>query len=160
MNNTRDDERIRKQELQDYEDTKTILTDIFSDYTTTFTQMPEFSHSDMRMEVVGHQPHLYNVEIKTRNQDMTKYQTLPLKEAKLQRLVADTKEDEKLIYVVLVNGTEYFIFDLDNIDFNTVEKRNWRIKKQEYNIGGSKYINVPTYFIPIHLAVNNGLINK
>lgn len=160
MRNTRDTKRIRKQELQDYEDTKSILTDIFSDYTTTFTQMPEFSHSDMRMEVVGHQPHLYNVEIKTRNQDMDKYQTIPLKEDKLQRLIDDTKEDEKLIYVVLVNNTEYYIFDLDQIDFSKVEKRNWRIKKQEYNIGKDEYITVPTYFIPIELSVNNGLIKK
>ncbi len=156
----RDHKRVNEQENKDYVYTVNLLTDLFNNYETTFTQMPEFHPTDVRLKVVGHQPHKYNIEVKTRNQDMDKYHTIPLKEAKLNGMINDTKEDEKLLYIVFVNDYQYFIFDIDNIDFNKVEKRNWRIKKQEYNIGKDEYITVPTYFIPIELSVNNGLIKK
>ncbi len=91
---------------------------------------------------------------------MNRYNTLPLKVSKYQRLVADTKDGERLLYVVLLNDYQYFIFDLDRVDFTTIEKRKWKIQLQEFNEGGSDYIEVPTYFIPAKLAVNNGLIYK
>ena len=158
--NQRDNERIRKQEEHDFNTTKMILERIYNNYTPTFTPTPEFSPSDMRYTVEGKSgnTYFYNVEIKSRNQDMEKWHTLPLKEAKYQRLIQDTKEGEKLLYVALVNDYEYYIFSLSNIDFSKIEKRNWKIKVQEYNVGGSDYIEVPTYFIPTELAVNNGLI--
>lgn len=158
--NKRDAERIRMQEQMDFNTTVTIFQDIFSEYETTFTQMPEFSPSDMRMEVKGHQPHLYNVEIKTRNQDMNKYHTFLLKEAKYNRLIQDTKDGEKLLYIVLVNDSEYYIFDLDSIDISTIPKKEITIQAQEYNVGGSTYVTVPAYVFPIALAVNNGKIKK
>lgn len=160
--NKRDAARINKQEQRDFDTTKKILQKLYHNHNTTFKKMPEFSPSDMRysVECKSGNTYLYNVEIKSRNQDMNRYNTLPLKVSKYQRLVADTKDGERLLYIVLLNDVEYFIFDLDSVDFTTIEKRKWKIQLQEYNEGGSDYIEVPTYFIPAELAVNNGLIYK
>lgn len=157
MKNNRDTERIRKQEDIDYNTTKSILSNIFNRWNTSFTQTPEFSPSDMRFQVQkDNSSFKYNVEIKTRNQDMNRYKTLPLKMSKYCRLLADTKHDEKLIYVVLVNGEEYYIFDLDKVDLNQCEFKNWKIQKQEYNVNGSAYEEVPAMFIPINQIIFKG----
>lgn len=157
MGSNRDAQRIMEQENKDYIQTRQIMTILFGNWTTTFQQMDEFSPSDMRFTATrGERERKYNVEIKSRNQDMTKYDTLPLTQRKLQRLRKDTAFDERLIFVVLVNESEYFIYDLYMLDFNEIELRDWHVKKQEYNINGSDYEDVPTYFIPTDKAVKHG----
>ena len=37
------------------------------------------------------------------------------------------------------------------LDFNKIEKRNWRIKRTQLN-PNSDYVTVPTYFIPYSMA--------
>lgn len=146
----RDAERIRIQENKDFENTKDIINELFKRWETSFTQMPEFSASDMRFKVQKDDiSYKYNVEIKTRTQDMEKYPQLALKVKKYCRLKEDTLDDEKLLYFVLVNHNEYFVFDLKKLDLNKCDIRNWKIKAQEYNVSGSHYVEEPTIFIPI-----------
>lgn len=154
----RDTERIRMQEEKDYNITKDIMETLWCDWTTSFTPMPEFSPSDMRFTAKkdGKLDRHFNVEIKSRNQDMSKYDSFPLTARKLKRLKKDTQPDERLIYVVLLNDSEYFIYDLYMVDWDDVELRDWRIRKQEYTIDGSDYEVTPTYFIPSYQAIKHG----
>ena len=156
--NTRDASRIREQEQKDYDTTKEILIDLFPKWNTTFTQMPEFSTSDMRFKAVkDDSENKYNIEIKTNNSDLSIWGTFPLKVKKYIDLLNDTQDDERLLYFVLVNNhKEYYVFDLQHLDLNQCEFKNWRIKKQEYNTNGSEYEEVPVMFIPIKLKRYHG----
>lgn len=153
-------QRIIPQEDTDYQKTQRIINTIIP-YDITFTQTDLFDPSDMRFEYTTAKGDTkkYNVEIKTRNLDMTKYDDLPLKCSKYCDLVDDTKDDEKLLYVVLVNDDQYFIYDLDHIDWNQVTCRNWWIYDKEYNPDGHrKKVKTPTFFFPLSLACTNGMI--
>ncbi len=156
-------ERINKQEDIDYINTQRIFQTILNGYDATFTQTGLFDASDMRFNYTTTKgdTRKFNVEIKTRNQDMDKYDTLQLKCSKYCDLVDDTLPDEKLLYVVLVNDTDYFIYDLDNIDWKAVQCRNWVINDYEYSPDGHrKKIKVPTFFFPTSLACTHGIIPK
>ena len=153
-------QRIIPQEDTDYMKTQRIINSIIP-YDITFTQTGLFDASDMRFEYTSKKGDTkkYNVEIKTRNLDKTKYDDLPLKCSKYCDLVDDTKPDEKLLYIVLVNDDQYFIYDLDRIDWNLVTCRNWWIFDKEYNPNGHrKKVKTPTFFFPLSLACTNGII--
>ncbi len=151
---------MRKQEKHDYDTTVTIFDNIFSKWSHSATQMPEGSATDMRYTVDkdGDQ-HYYNIEIKTRNTDLSRYPQLPLTVKKYESVMSDTMGFEKPIYISLVNGTEYFIFDLSAIDINEIEQRDWHIKRKEYHKDGYEiWDDVPTYFFPIEKACFHGYI--
>lgn len=156
-------QKIEPQEDSDYIKTQRIITSILDRYTVTFTQTGLFDPSDMRFQYTTHsgKTRKFNVEIKTRNLDTTKYDDLPLKCSKYCDLIDDTKDDEKLLYVALVNDSEYYIYDLDRIDWNNVQCRNWWIYDKEFNPDGhKKKVKTPTFFFPMSQACCNGLIPK
>ena len=96
----------------------------------------------------------FNVEIKERfknEQQLQKNPNAELKVDKLERMRSVTKKGTKLLYMVLLNNKTCYLFNLDKLDWSKVEKRNWRIKRTQFN-PNSDYITVPTYFIPYELA--------
>lgn len=97
----------------------------------------------------------FNVEIKERiksEQQLAKYPNAELKVAKYNRMRNATKKGTRLLYMVLLNNETCLVFNLDNLDWSKVEKRNWRIKQTQMDVN-SPYIEVPTYFIPYNLAI-------
>lgn len=96
----------------------------------------------------------FNVEIKERFKDkeqLKKYPNAELKEAKLKRMKSETPEGTSLLYMVLLNREKCLVFNLSKLDFNKIEKKNWRIKRTQLN-PNSDYVTVPTYFIPYSMA--------
>ena len=173
-----DSTRTETTEKYDYDTAVTVFQNIISPikYKTTFTQMPMGWPTDMRFKIenLGKK---YVVEIKQRNQDMTKYPQLQLKQWKLRRMYNDTKDDETLLYIVLVNDSEFFIYnmneldfsevewqpyDLDKIDFSSIVLTDWEIKNVQYSVDekGSETKPTPTYFLPISMACAHGKIPK
>lgn len=168
-------EEMKKQEHIDYIKAVKVFDKILGakKYAAKYRQMPLGSPSDMRFNF---EQRYFNVEIKSRNQDMDKYPQLQLKLSKLKRLALDTKDYEKLLYVVLVNDTDYYIYDLENIDFSSTphveyDEENidfsnlvftdWTINKVQYAVEGETEIEtVPTYFIPISMACAYGKIPR
>ena len=175
--NTIDEVRMKKQENKDFTNAVRVFNKILGSkkYTAKFNQMPLGSASDMRFNADNR---YFNVEIKERNQDMDKYPQLPLKLTKFKRLIEDTKEYEKLLYIVLVNNEEYYIYDLENIDFSETTHveydpenidfsnlvfTDWTIKKVQYSVEEDdkvEYETVPTFFIPISYACASGKIPR
>lgn len=152
-------EQEQAQEEKDFNKAKEILTKIFHHYEPTFVKMPIGCVYDMKMWFLDKKNnlHRYHIEIKERYQNMELYDTLPLTEKKYRNVVASCKMGEKPIYLSLLNDKEYYIFDLSKIDMEKTTLKEWWIKDIQY-CDNTQKIAIPTYFIPITEAVNNGLM--
>lgn len=149
-------ERIEKQEEEDFRIANAILKQIFQPFQPLTEKMPSKSNYDMRLSAFTNQSmHVYAIELKSRKQDLTKYITLPLTVRKLCNMQKARKEGEKLIYVVLLNNEEYFIFDLDTIQLPLTSIAYWNIKKVQLDDTSIKE-ETPTIFIPIKKAITHG----
>lgn len=112
---------------------------------------------DLNCSVINTENNLvpFNVEIKERfknDEQLAKYPFAELKEAKLQRMMSVTPNNTRLLYIVLLNKKDCLVFNLSKLDWSKVEKRNWRIKRTQFN-PNSDYVTVPTYFIPYSMAI-------
>lgn len=157
--NTINDEKADLQELKDYQMTVAILSKIFKKYNPQFSRMAKGCVFDAKMYFTDNNNELYryNIEIKSRRQNMEDYDTLPLTVAKYCNVKESCKLGEKPIYLSIVNEEEYYIFDLDKLNMNDVKIKNWYINDIEYSANPTKK-KIPTMFIPITQCVNNGLI--
>ena len=156
--------KVISQEDKDYIRAKAVFNQILKGYNPKFSQTAQLDPSDMRVTYINRQGEnrYLNVEIKERNQDMAKYDTLPLKASKYCDLIDDTMTIEKPLYIVLLNDTEYYIFDLTVINWNEVKLKNWKINAVEYDPRNDQRDKVkqPTFFIPVNQACCHGLIPK
>lgn len=148
-------ERIEKQEEQDFRIANAILHTIFQPFQPLTEKMPSKSNYDMRMSAFTNQStHIYAIELKSRKQDLTKYKTLPITVRKLCNMQKARREGDKLIYMVLLNNEEYYIFDLDNIQVPITSISFWNIKKVQFD--DSIKEPTPTIFLPINRAITHG----
>lgn len=107
------------------------------------------SISDARMTLAGRK---FNVEIKSRYQSKS-YGTLPITVKKYCNLKDNTFPDETLLYAVILNDEELYIFDLKKIDMNKVIIRNWDINEVEFPAQGEPVKKKqPAMFIPFSEA--------
>lgn len=153
------DEKADLQELKDYQMTVAILSRIFKKYNPQFSRMAKGCVFDCKMYFTDNNNELYryNIEIKSRKQNMEDYDTLPLTVQKYCNVKESCKLGEKPIYLSIVNEEEYYIFDLSKLDMNKVKIKNWLINDIEYSANPVKK-KIPTMFIPVTESVNNGLI--
>lgn len=148
-------ERIEKQEEQDFRIANAILKSIFQTFKPITEKMQSKSTYDMRLSAFTNQStHIYAIELKSRTQDLTKYKTLPITVRKLCNLMKARKEGEKLIYMVLLNNEEYYIFDLDTIQVPLTSIAFWNIKKVQFD--DSIKEPTPTIFLPIDRSIIHG----
>ena len=151
-------EQIQTQETKDFHITNKIMSQIFQTYdaTATLKQMPQFSNYDATMEVSkGNIKRFYTVEIKERNvQSLEDLETLPLKVKKYCNIKKNS-EDKTPLVIYLVNGEEYYIFDLNKLDLNKVQIANWNIPKVQYS-DKHQYEQQPTFFLPLNQSIYNG----
>ena len=148
-------ERIEKQEEQDFRLANAILKQLFTQFQPITEKMPSKSNYDMRLSAFTNQStHIYAIELKSRKQDFSKYKTLPITVRKLCNMQKARKEGEKLIYMVLLNNEEYYIFDLDNIQLQLSSIAFWNIKKVQFD--DSIKEPTPTIFLPINRAITHG----
>lgn len=154
-----DNEKTDKQELKDYQNTVKILSRLFKKYNPQFSRMAKGCVFDAKMYFItnDNEVYRYNIEIKSRKQNMEEYDTLPLTVQKYCNVKEACKLGEKAIYLSIVNEEEYYIFDIDKLDMNKVKIKNWYINDIEYSDSPTKK-KIPTLFIPVTEAVNNGLI--
>ena len=149
-------ERIEKQEEQDFRIANAILKSIFQPFKPLTEKMKSKSNYDMRLSAFTYQSmHVYAIELKSRKQDITKYTTLPITVRKLCNLMKARNEGEKLIYMVLLNNEEYFIFDLDTIQVPLTSIAFWNIKKIQFEYASLKE-PTPTIFLPLDKAIIHG----
>lgn len=150
--------QIEDQEQKDFIITNNIMTHIFQTYgaTATLKQMQPFSHFDATMTVEkGETKKLYTVEIKERNvQSLEDLESLPLKVKKYCNIKSHSENKTPLV-IYLVNGEEYYIFDLNKLDLNKVQIANWNIPKVQYS-DKHQYEEQPTFFLPLNQSIYNG----
>lgn len=146
----RDTVKIQEQELKNYNRAKEIFNDILKGKTPQYKQMPDLHCSDMRMYVSGNS---YNIELKERSTEIYKYNEQPIKVKKLINLRKDTKENETLLYLAIVTDGNWYLWDLDKVDWCNTKLDNMRSLKQQYSIGKSYYIEEPYYFLPLDTAI-------
>ena len=147
--------KIELKEQEDYHIANAILKSIFQTFKPLTEKMQSKSNYDMRMSAFTNQStHIYAIELKSRKQDLTRYKTLPITVRKLCNLMKARKEGEKLIYMVLLNNEEYYIFDLDNIQLPLTSIAFWNIKKVQFD--DSIKEPTPTIFLPIEKAIIHG----
>lgn len=149
-------ERIEKQEEQDFRIANAILKSIFQPFQPLTEKMPSKSTYDMRLSAFTNQSmHVYAIELKSRTQDLSKYKTLPITVRKLCNMQKARREGDKLVYMVLLNNEEYYIFDLDTIQVPLSSIAFWNIKKVEMDDESIKE-PTPTIFLPIDKAIIHG----
>ena len=149
-------ERIEKQEEQDFRIANAILHNIFQPFQPITEKMQSKSNYDMRLSAFTNQStHVYAIELKSRKQDLTKYTTLPITVRKLCNMQKARREGDKLIYMVLLNNEEYFIFDLDTIQVPLTSIAFWNVKKVEMDDDSIKE-PTPTIFLPLDKAIIHG----
>lgn len=152
-------ERIEKQEEQDFIIANAILHNIFQPFQPITEKMQSKSNYDMRLSAFTDQStHIYAIELKSRKQDITKYTTLPITVRKLCNMQKARREGDKLIYMVLLNNEEYFIFDLDTIQVPLTSIAFWNVKKVEMDDDSIKE-PTPTIFLPLDKAIIRGKYN-
>ena len=148
--------KIEKQEEQDFRIANAILKQLFTQFQPLTEKMPSKSTYDMRLSAFTNQSmHVYAIELKSRTQDITKYHTLPITVRKLCNLMKARREGDKLIYMVLLNESDYFIFDLDTIQVPLTSIAYWNIKKVEMDDDSIKE-PTPTIFLQIDRAITHG----
>ena len=162
MNNSINTEKMIQQETKDFKITKKIMKKIFSTYGVhvKLEQTSIYSPYDVLMTVTSGKKIIkkYAVEIKERNQNLEVFDCLPLTCKKFIK-VKDTAYKNYLcpIVIFLVNDEDYYIYDLNKLDLNNVELRNWNIKKVEYSLT-SDLTPTPTFFLPLNQCIYNGQI--
>lgn len=95
------------------------------------------------------------VEVKTRNKNedqLAKYPNVELRRDKLQRMIKEAPKGTELIYIVLLNESDCYIFNLKKIDWSAMPRFDWRIKKIQVN-NNSEYEIYLTYQIPFSEAI-------
>ena len=148
--------KIEKQEEQDYHIANAILKQLFTPFQPITEKMPSKSAYDMRMSAFTNQStHIYAIELKSRTQDLSKYKTLPITVRKLCNLMKARREGDKLIYMVLLNNEEYYIFDLDTIQVPLTSIDFWNIKKVQFD-NASLQEETPTIFLTLDKAITHG----
>ena len=156
------EEQVIIQEERDYTITQNIMTNIFTKYNATIKmeKMPLYHAYDATIDVTkGDKFKQYTVEIKERNvPSITDLETLPLKVKKYCNIMSKSGNKTPLV-IYLVNGKEFYIYDLKKIDLNEVELRNWYIPITQYT-PYKKYDEQPTFFFKKEQAVWNGEIPK
>lgn len=151
-----DRERIEVQETKDFNITNNIMRQIFQAYDAKIDmkQTKPFSAYDATMKAEKKNiKKNYVVEIKERNYD-GELETLPLKVKKYCSIM-EKVEDQTPLVIYLCNGEEYYIFDLNRLDLNKVEIRNWNIPKVQY-ADNHQFERQPTFFLPITQSIYNG----
>lgn len=94
------------------------------------------------------------VEVKQRNkteEQLKKYPCCELRVDKYQRMLQETPIGTTLLYMVLLNETTCYLFNLSKINMNELETFNWRIRETEVD-SNSPYKYYLTYKIPTELA--------
>lgn len=155
------EEHVALQEKTDFTQTEKIFTRIFNEYgySCEFKQTEQYSHYDMILNVKKNtKTKRYNVEIKTKNIDLDTYDSLPLTTYKYASILDSTKEDETALAIFLVNGEEYYIFNLSELNTCECELRLWRVQSEQLSTKKKNRVEEPTFFIPISLCVYNGII--
>lgn len=151
-------ERIEAQERQDrYVASECLKVMLRKGKDLTIKPTPILESVDLNCSVINLKDKLiqFNVEIKERNKNEWQLEHYPhaeLKVDKYNRMREATPEGTRLLYMVLLNNQTCLVFDLDNLDWSKVEKRDWVIKRTQMN-PNSDYVSTPTYFIPYDLAV-------
>lgn len=153
------EERIEKQEEQDFRIANAILKSIFQPFQPLTEKMQSKSTYDMRLSAFTNQStHIYAIELKSRKQDITKFKTLPITVRKLCNMQKARMEGDKLIYMVLLNNEEYYIFDLDTIQVPLTSIAFWNIKKVQFDYASLQEETL-TIFLPINKATIHGKYN-
>ena len=148
--------KIEKQEEQDFRIANAILKQLFTPFQPITEKMPSKSAYDMRMSAFTNQStHIYAIELKSRTQDLSKYTTLPITVRKLCNMQKARREGDKLIYMVLLNNEEYYIFDLDTIQVPLTSIDFWNIKKVQFD-NASLQEETPTIFLTLDKAITHG----
>lgn len=146
--------RIEIQEKKDRKITAMMLVELFSDKVDTLTIVnhPKECNIDLSMSFTRNEHDTtYDFEIKERNKDINKYPTAELKQKKLNEMLAASKPNNPLYYVVLLNGKEAYIYNVRQIQWDSLQTVNWNIKKRQMEDGCTLQSEL-TYIIPISLA--------
>lgn len=96
----------------------------------------------------------FNVEVKERrkNQDILKrFPDCELRVDKYKRMLSETPEGTELLYVVLLNESKCYIFNLTRLDWSKVSIKDWEIKRIQV-ASNSDYKSYQIYQIPTDLA--------
>ena len=157
-----DIKKMELQEMKDYKTTEKIMHQIFKAYgaKTHLRKEPTYSPVDASMRVEkGDNIRDYKIEIKERITNYSDINEVPLKVQKYCNIIDATPKNQTPLIIYLLNNSDYYIFDLNKIDFNKVKIQNWIINKVEFSDNSCKE-KIPTFFLPLSQCIYNGLITS
>ena len=104
------------------------------------------------------------MEVKTRNKNerqLAEYPHAELKLSKAEALLKYKKQipDSFLFYAVILNDTDFYIFDLMAIDYSKINIVDWNIKKTQFNPNSPKEM-YKIFQIPWNFAIKHARIKQ
>lgn len=132
------------------------LDEFLSDYHYKLELTELRAAVDMRGEVlVGLSTIPFCIEIKQRIKSEETLKSFPdceLRRDKLARMMKEAPKGTDLLYMVLLNESECYIFNLKLIDWSSLKKFEWKIRDIQVN-ENSGYSYYTTYSLPTDLAI-------
>lgn len=150
-------ERIRYQEEKDYYIASRCLRDIFSGMEIEIKESEPYASVDLICSGIDKNSGKkvrFNVEVKERNKSrylIKRYPDVQLRVDKYKRMREYSGKGVKLYYMVLLNQSECYLFDLDKIDFSNIKTNTsyLRVTQEDKNSKMKTYV---LYNIPYRLA--------
>lgn len=78
------------------------------------------------------------IEVKTRNKDERQLKLYPWAEIKIEKVksmycVKAQYQNPSLFYAVILNNKDFYLYDMDSIDYSKINIVDWNIKKTQFN---------------------------
>lgn len=150
--------KVNKQEYKDRFVAEKVMDKLLSQKNKDLVMIPtEYGCSvDLRCSITTPNDIVvpFNLEIKERQKDdktLAKYPFAEIKQDKVRRMKEATDKGTRLFYMVLLNESTAYIYDLDKVDWSKVTLYNWWVKHTQVD-PNSDYICVPTYMLPYSSA--------
>ena len=148
--------RIQESEQKDRFIGQCVLEQIFKDRKLDINETDTFCSVDLKCTALNKKDKRikFNVEIKERyksQENIIKYPYAELRVDKLDRMKQETGKKTALLYMVLLNDTTMYLFNLSKLDWSKVGIYNWRIKACQSD-QNSPYTYKPIYQIPYNMA--------
>lgn len=149
-------EQVQKNEEKGRYVAENVLSDFLKNYQYNITATPITSYVDLKGTVTTTQKNLdFQVEVKQRfktEEQILKYgSNVELRVDKYKRMLSESPNGTSLLYMVLLNESKAYLFNMKKLDWSKVSTFNWKIKQTQVD-PNSPYLYYPTFKIPTNLA--------
>lgn len=149
-------EQVQKNEEKGRYIAENVLSDFLKNYQYSVTATPVDCYVDLKGTITTSKRNIdFQVEVKQRyksEEQIMKYgSNVELRVDKYNRMLTESPNGTSLLYMVLLNESTVYLFNMKKLDWSKVTTFNWKIRQTQVD-PNSPYLYYPTYKIPTTLA--------